>query len=145
MKSRILAIAAGAFVAVGFAASAQACPAHAQGCPLHAGMFHHGGYAYPGTWRADGWVQWHNLPGYTQLGSVGTQRYMSNGGRGFLPYPYFYNFVSPLKPTTALEVANPELMARCVCHKNSAASGHCACPAGACKCAHHHQGKDEKK
>lgn len=131
MKSRIFAVVVGAFVAFGLSASAQA---H---YPLHAGV-PHATYAYPGTWQSDGWVQWHNLPGYTQLGSVGTQRYMSNGGYGFLPYPYFYNLVRPLQPTTALEVANPELMARCACHKNNATPGQCACPAGACTCGRHH-------
>ncbi|MBF0110223.1 MAG: hypothetical protein HQL76_13720 [Magnetococcales bacterium] len=135
MKIVTLAIAAGAFAAVGFADVTQAHVPYHDAIP-------HTHHAHPGDWKSGGWTQWHNQPGFTQLGSVGTQLfqvhekgvvgYHPHAWHGYSGYSYFYGISSPMMGKV------------CTCPHCKEASAQCTCPPGACSCPHHQHHAEKK-
>ncbi|MBF0174345.1 MAG: hypothetical protein HQL83_12995 [Magnetococcales bacterium] len=130
MKKRTLALIASIALAAGFASSVQAHDWSHDGVP-------HSHHAHPGEWKSGGWTQWHNMPGYTQLGSVGTQLFQVHEQKvvGYNPYAhghhgYFGSYVHNAgMPMMAM-------FSSCACKHDKAANQSCACMKGACACNH---------
>ena len=138
MENRILtlivgALIASAVVALGFVSGAQAHDGS------HDGIIHTH-HAHPGAWKSGGWTQWHNMPGYTQLGSVGTQLFQVHEQKvvGFYPHSHghFGDHGSSFHGGSL-----PVMAASCACAHGQTANTPCACMKGACVCGKMHGDK----
>lgn len=125
MKSRITVYVASAVLALGFASTAQSHELP----PIDQPHVYHG---HSGEWKSGGWVQWHPMPGFTQLGNIGTQRFQVREEENTVRlYPYTHTHSGYFGPGTVYEAGIHGF-------NGPAGATMCGCATGACACGQGH-------